>query len=270
MKVPPQPTTGKRPAPRDVAAKRGTPPPLPPKLPPTATPATDAARVPDFLRMPTPNPNEDQLDAETEAALAETGKYGEDADARAKPDPRRDLHVPVALLAAGLVLTFIDLNFGGALGAVVATLATGIKLVVSTILFLIGGLLAARFGGVYLGELGPAMLKLGAVGVFPAALADLVTKLLGGDMAVAMIGNGVGVVTCWSLVAYLFRLDGPGTMSVVIGVAVVKVVLWLLLAAIFGLLITTASGAYEMASEADAADGSSVTAVEHDEGAWDD
>ena len=212
--------------------------------------------------MPMADPNADKLDAETEAALAETGKFGEDPDAHKKPDPRRDLHVPVGLLAAGLVLTFIDLNFGGAFGAVVATMATGIKLVVSTALVLAGGLLAARFGGVYLGELGPALLKLAAVGVFPAALADLVTKLLGGDMAVAILGNAVGVVTCWSLVSYLFRLDGPATMSVVIGVAIVKIVGGLFIAAILGLLITTASGAYETAYEADGADESAVTSVE--------
>src|SRR5687767_13941516 len=168
--------------------------------PPAATTSRPAAAardaIPDFLRMPAADPDAEKLDAETEAILAETGKFGEDPDAHVKPDPRRNLHVPVALLAAGLILTFIDLKVGGAFGAVVAALAAGVTLVISTVLFLAGGLLAARFGGVCLGELGPALLKLAAVGVFPVAVADLITKLLGGDMAVAILGNGVGVDTC--------------------------------------------------------------------------
>ena len=239
---------------------------------PPPVPADASSKVPNFLRMSSADPEADKLDAETEAILAETGKFGEDPDAHVKPDPRRNLHVPIALLAAGLILTFIDLNVGGAFGAVVATLATGITLVISTVLFLAGGLLAARFGGVCLGELGPALLKLAAVGVFPAALADLVTKLLGGDMAVAIIGNGIGVVTCWSLVSYLFRLDGAKTMSVVIGVAVVKLVSGLFIAGALGLLITTATGAYDTADESLLCDDSAVTSVdESDESAdWDD
>jgi hypothetical protein len=213
--------------------------------------------------MPSADPASEQLDSETEAVLAETGKFGEDPQAHQKPDPRRDLHVPVALLAAGVVLTFIGLHSGGASGAVMAAVATIVALVISTVLYVGGGLLAAHFGGIYLGTLGPALLKFAAVSIFPASLADLITNLLGGDMAVACLGNGVGIVTCWGLVSYLFRLDGPKTVTVVIAIAIVKLVLGFVLFGILGLFTISATPTFDT-SEVDA-DESAIMSVEDDE-----
>jgi hypothetical protein len=216
--------------------------------------------MPAFLRMPAADPTADRLDDQTEAELAATGKYGEDPEAQVKPDPARDLHVPLGLLLAGVVLTFISFNTGGgALGSAIAAIATIIKIGVSSVIFLIGTLIAARMAGINLGALGPAMLKLGGISVFPAALADLITTLLGGDMAVAMLGNGVGIVTCWALVAYLFRLDGQKTMTVVGAVVCVKLVLMLVLGGLMALLVAGASSAHDdLTADIDAASSATV------------
>jgi hypothetical protein len=252
LKVPPQPNEGvaqveaaKEPLGIQPQTPAVSAPPTPPAPTSTSSPTQiKADPFPSFLRVPNHDPADDQLDAETEAALAETGRYGEDPEAHRKPDPRRDLQVPVALLVAGAVMTFISINSGSGSGAIMAAVATIITLVISTILFLGGGLLAAHFGGIYLGTLGPALLKFAAVSIFPASLADLITSLLGGDMAVACIGNGVGIVTCWGLVSYLFRLDGPKTITVVISVAIVKVVLGFILFGMLGLMIVSAEPSY--------------------------
>ena len=95
--------------------------------------------------------------------------------------------------------------------------------------------------GITLGPLGPALLKLAGVSVFPAAVADLVTTMLGGDMAVACLGNGVGILTCWALVSYLFRLDFSNTLRVVSAVACVKILLMFVLGGLMALLVASAS-----------------------------
>jgi hypothetical protein len=235
-------------------------------------PGANDHSIPAFLRMPGADPTADQLDAETEAELAATARYGEDPDARIRPDPPRDLYVPLALLAVGIILTFIGFNIGGAIGFVIAAFATVVKLIVSLVLFVIGALLAARFASVCLGELGPALLKLAAVSIFPAALADLVTELLGGDMAVAMIGNTVGIVTCWGLVSYLFRLDGANTMAVVIAIAVVKFVLGFVLFALLALIVVSAAPSFDDSDLGADTESGEMSSVEDDDagGDWED
>jgi hypothetical protein len=223
MKVPSRPTTGPVPA---------TPPPLPAARPSPRL-ADAPAGMPAFLRMPeVPTPGDDRvLDAQTEAELRETGAYGEE-DA-AKPDLRRDYHVPLAMLAIGVIVTFIDLNVGGAFGAVVAAVGTVIKLVVWSAIFTAGAMLAVWLAGINLGPVWPGALKLAAVSVGPSALGDLVTHLLGGDMAVGIIGGTLGVVVCWAMMSYLFRLDGGQTMTVVGAIVGVKMVLMLVLGGLF-------------------------------------
>ena len=252
LKVPAQPIEGVAPA---AAAANPTPAPAPrpvaPAPPPPPTSRVQAApvgassgdgspNIPAFLRMSEADPESEKLDADTEAELAATGKFGEDPDAHRKPNPTRDLHVPLGLLFAGVVLTFIQVyagSGGGALGSAIAAVATFVKLLVSSTIFLIGGLIAARMGGIVLGTLGPALLKIAAVSIFPAALADTITALLGGDIAVACLGGGVGIVACWGLVSYLFRLDGPKTMTFVTAIAVVKLVLVFVLGGLMALIV---------------------------------
>jgi hypothetical protein len=183
------------------------------------------------------------LDAQTEAELAETGEYAEPDPS--KPDPRRNYHVPLALLGAGIVLTFIDLSIGGggggggAGGVVLAAIGTIIKLVFWSVVYTAGALLAVWATKINLGPLWPGMLKLAAVSVGPSALGDLVTTALGGDMAVGVIGGTIGLVTCWAMVSYLFRLDGGATMAVVGAIAIVKCTMMLVFGGLIMLLVSS-------------------------------
>ena len=213
-----------------VPAGIGAPPALrpAPREESSPTPSNDSAPgLSGFLRAPSGFASpDDVLPSEVEAELAATAKYGEEDFTR--PDPRRDLHVPVALLAMGFLITVIDFGYGMRVhpGAAVAAgiLVAGVKLVFGMILMLGAALLAARFAGINFGPIGPALLKLAGLCLAPSALGDLTTQLLGGDMAVAQIGWVVRVVLYWALVSYLFRLDGGQTAAVVGAITVLKIV----------------------------------------------
>jgi hypothetical protein len=236
-------------------------------------PAGDAgAQVPAFLRMPggAPPPPSDALSPEVEAEMAALGAYG-DKDPF-EPDPKRDTYVPIALLAVGFVLTVINFAWsmdahsgaavaGGVIGAVV-------KLVVGMVLMLVGALLAAKFAGIDFGPVGPAILKLAGLCLAPSAMGDLVTTLLGGDMAVAQVGWVVMAVVYYVLISYLFRLDGGQTVIVVFAITIVKVIMFFVLGAA---LIVGMGSVIEDAAERvkDGGQGSSITSYDADEGSED-
>jgi hypothetical protein len=197
--------------------------------------------IPSFLRMPAaPAGGHDALSADIEAELAATAKYGEEDPTQ--PDPKRDLHVPVALIVVGFLLTVADLavalHVHPGLAVAAGVVGAGVKLVVGMVLMLGGALVAAKFAGINFGLLGPALLKLAGLCLAPSALGDLTTTLLGGDAAVAQIGWVVRVVLYWAFVSYLFRLDGGQTAIVVGTITIVKVVTVVLLGSL--LLIAVA------------------------------
>ena len=179
------------------------------------------------------NDDDDELPPEVEAELAATGRYGEEDLTQA--DPRRDLYVPVALLVAGFLLTIVDFAVASKTSAAVAAAAgvvvVGLKLVVGMVMTFAAALLAARFAGINFGPIGPALLKLAGLCLAPSALGDLVTTLLGGDMAVAQIGWAVMAVVYYVLISYLFRLDGGQTVIVVFAITIVKVIMFFVLGA---------------------------------------
>lgn len=197
-------------------------------------PSSDDSQVPAFLRMSHGTGGDEPLSAEVEAELAAVAKYGEEDPT--KPDPRRDTHVPAALLAIGFVVTAVDfgLSWESHAGAAVAAgvLIAGLKLIVGMLFMFGGALAAARFGGINFGPIGPALLKLAGLCLAPSALGDLTTTLLGGDGAVAQIGWAVRIILYWTFVSYLFRLDGIQTTIVVVTITIVKVVTVIALASL--------------------------------------
>ena len=230
---------------------------------PPAVPIVDEpGQVPAFLRMPAaPSGGDDALPADVEAELAAVAKYGEDDPN--KPDTRRDKYVPLALLGAGFLIAAVDLSFTMHPGAAVAAavLVTGFKLLFGMIFMLGGALLAARFAGVNFGPLGPALLKLAGLCLAPSALGNLTTSLLGGDIAVAQIGRIVEIVLYWSLVSYLFRLDGWQTVVVVGTITILKIVAFF----IVGTLIALSFGSALLdAGFDDPGDETIVTGLEED------
>jgi hypothetical protein len=221
------------------APNYAAPPPLPNAPTPSGYPGMPAggeaaSQVPSFLRMPAAAPaGPEGLSPEVEAELAATGAYGEEDPF--KPDPKRDTYVPLALLAIGFVLTVLNFawSMDGHHGAAVAGGIVGaiVKLMLGLVLMLVGALLAAKFAGINFGAVGPAILKLAGLCLAPSALGELVTTLLGGDMAVSYIGWAVQAVMYYALIAYLFRLDGGQTVVVVFAITIVKVVLFFVLGA---------------------------------------
>ena len=203
---------------------------------PLSTPE-DVAEVPAFLRMPG-TARIDDVPPEVAAEMAALGEFAEKNIN--EYSPRRDKHLPLALLAVGFVLTAIDWGFSmqSHAGAAVAggVLLASAKLVVWMLMTLGGALLAARFAGINFGPIGPALLKLAALSLAPAALGDLATTLLGGDGAVDRIGLAVTIVAYWFLVAYFFEFDARETGIVVFAITVVK----LLTAVFVGSLLSIA------------------------------
>jgi len=187
------------------------------------------SNITSFMRAPAAD---EALDPEIEAELAATGRYGEGDPTT--PDPKRDFQVPVALIVLGFLFTGADFAYtmhahpGVAMAA--GMFAAGVKLVLGMVLMLAGALAAAKFGGINFGPLGPALLKLAGICLAPSAAGDLVTTLLGGDMAVAQLGWVVRIVLYWALISYLFRLDGGQTAVVVGTLTIVKIVSAVLIA----------------------------------------
>ena len=179
--------------------------------------------------------NDDEIDEKTARELAGLAEYGE-TDPN-KPDVFRDLHAPLGLIGVGLMITAGEVAWMTREGALVG--AATIYVVVSTFIQLVvmfaGILGAAKVGGISFGPLGTAVLKLLAVYLAPSALGMLITQALGGDMAVAMIGYGVAAVLYWSLIAYLFRLDGQQTVTCVMAIGVAR---WVAKAFVVGLFLT--------------------------------
>lgn len=238
----------------------------PPPLP-AASGDDTASAVPAFLRMPAGMAHHDEtLPSDVEAELAATGRYGEEDFT--KPDPRRDVHVPLALVIVGFVLTAIDIGFamnthaGSAVAA--GILVAGVKLVVGMLFMLGGALLAAKFAGINFGPLGTALLKLAGLCMAPSALGDLTTTLLGGDVAVAQIGWVVRVILYWALVSYLFRLDGGQTSIVVGTITVVKIVTTVVIGSLLFIAVAPLVPAGEGLSDDEGAD-PAITSLEDGE-----
>ena len=211
--------------------------------------------------MPASEDAGEGLPADVEAEMAALGRYAEDDPN--KPDPRRDVHVPLALLAVGFAIALVHFGYTMQPGAAVAAavLVTGFKLLFGMVLMLGAALLAARFAGINFGPVGPALLKLAGLCLAPSAVGDLVTSLLGGDMAVAQIGWVVRIILYWVLVSYLFRLDGGQTVIVVGTIALVKILTFLFVGSLLALAFGSAWADPDFGGDVSGAD-STVTSVE--------
>ena len=200
--------------------------------------------------------NDDEVDEKTARGFAGLAGYGEENPN--KPDVFRDLHAPLGLIGVGLMITAGEMAWmareGASVGA--ATVYVAVSTFIQLVVMFAGILGAAKVGGISFGPLGTAVLKLLAVYLAPSALGMLITQALGGDMAVAIIGYGVAAVLYWSLIAYLFRLDGQQTVTCVMAIGIAR---WVAKAFVIGLFLT----ALALGSGGDVAD--SGASVEEDD-----
>lgn len=171
-------------------------------------------------------PDADELPDEVEEELAGLEKFAEKETTVAVYNDLRDRKFPVALLAIGGLLMLAQvlvqvIRYDAPLvGSIVGNI---LSVVINVVLMLVGVVLASKFGGINFGELKPALMKLTGIFIGPIVLGELVTQALGGDMAVAVIGNACAIVACWFLIYYLFSLDGQQTMFCVIAIGVVRI-----------------------------------------------
>jgi hypothetical protein len=171
-------------------------------------------------------PDADELPDEVEAELAGLEQFAEKETTVAVYNDFRDRKFPVALLAIGGVLMLAQILIQvirydePLVGSIIGNI---LSVVINVVLMLAGVVLASKFGGINFGELKPALMKLTGIFIGPIVLGELVTQALGGDMAVALIGNACAIVACWFLIYYLFSLDGQQTMFCVIAIGVVRI-----------------------------------------------
>ena len=171
-------------------------------------------------------PDADALPEDVEAELAGLEKFADKETTVAVYDDTRDRKFPIALLVVGGLLMLAQIlvqviRYDAPLvGSIIGNV---LSVVINVVLMLVGVVLASKFGGINFGELNTALLKLTGIFIGPIVLGELVTQLLGGDPAVAIIGNACAILACWFLIYYLFALDGQQTMLCVIAIGVVRV-----------------------------------------------
>jgi hypothetical protein len=170
---------------------------------------------------------DEELDPKVQAELNDLAKYGDMEEEQKKPNPYLDLHLPLILLGVGLMLMFGHASFiahrhhASLLGTLVGVT---FGLIVNIVFMIIAMGVAAKFTGIYFGRIPTAVLKIAAIYVAPTTLGGGLADALGGDLPYVILGGGVSVVLYWTLLSYLFRLDGSQTMACVVCISILRMI----------------------------------------------
>jgi hypothetical protein len=170
---------------------------------------------------------DEELDPKVEAELNELAQYGDKEEEQKRPNPYLDLHLPLILLGVGLMLMFGQASFIAHRhheSLIAALFGVTFSLVVNIIFMIIAMGVAAKFTGIYFGRIPTAILKIAAIYVAPTTLGGGLAVALGGDMPYVILGGGVSVVLYWTLLSYLFRLDGSQTMACVVCISILRMI----------------------------------------------
>jgi hypothetical protein len=142
---------------------------------------------------------------QTPAALAP-----DDADRGVDPELLKKQYAPLWLLCGGFVIEIISQYWQHPNNLRRAMLAIAVKIVGGTVVMLAGVLLAAKIRKIDIGSFWTAALRLAAISVASAAVADLLWSLrqlcLGGLLIL-----GVQFVLAFALLGALFDLDESDT-----------------------------------------------------------
>jgi hypothetical protein len=124
-----------------------------------------------------------------------------------------DLYIPIALVIVGLVAYMFDAHLRGAHNAVEASIFVFVSCFLN-LLLVFGALLAGvKLIGIGLGPLGPALLKVTAVAILPAAVGELIQWYSG----IGFVAWGITLVMYYVMLYYLFDMDG-GEIRIVTGI----------------------------------------------------
>ena len=145
----------------------------------------------------------------------------------------KDLYVPIGCIAAGTALAFVSAmhvygveSFGGAAAWV------GITTLVNLVLIFMGMLISIKLLSLSLGSPATAVLKLTAVALIPAPIADIIGYHIGpgGDY----IGWSISMLFYYAMFMYFFDMDFNETLMCSVIIWVIRTwISWLLIAALF-------------------------------------
>jgi len=142
-----------------------------------------------------------------------------------------DLYIPIALLIVGLVAYLFDAHLLGAQSAVEASIFVFIMSLLNVLLVFGALMVGVKVIGLGLGPIGPALLKIAAIAVLPAALGDLIRWYSG----IGLVAWGATLLMYYALLNWLFDMDGTEIYIVTSIMWVVQFALGIL---IIGLLVT--------------------------------
>ena len=167
-------------------------------------------------------PKED-LDPKILAERRALGEYFDDAPVPV--DQVRDVHLPFALLAIGLLLAswqVADLVEGRAYGGFYV-IGYCIGMAVELGLCLLGVMCAGKLMGVYFGKAKSAFYKLCALQIAPSAIGGMIASAMGDDAVGQVVGTGAFILLYWGLFSFIFRIKAWQTLVCVACILLVKI-----------------------------------------------
>lgn len=114
----------------------------------------------------------------------------------------KDVYVPLGLLGAGLALSYVDGYLYGVHNPALITIYVLTVAIVNLVMVFSALMLAVRIMDLGLGNLGPALLKIAAVALLPAAVAGII-----GHYTFGMMNWGISALCYYLLLFSLFDMD---------------------------------------------------------------
>jgi len=186
-------------------------------------------------------PKED-LDPKILAERRALGEYFDD-DVPVPVDQVRDVHLPFALLAIGILLVSWQVadaaeaaqSTGAAMMAVILVVITAIELGISLLAVTIAG----KMMGLYFGKAKTALFKLSALFIAPSAIGYMVAQSMPDDAIGKVVGTGAFLLLYWGLFTFLFRVKAWQTLVCVACIVIVRYfAAMIILGALVGLFLS--------------------------------
>jgi hypothetical protein len=182
---------------------------------------------------------QEEMDPKILAERRALGEYFDDVPIPV--DQVRDVHLPFALLAIGVLLVSWQVA-DAAESAQTSAAVMGILLVVISAIelgmSLLGVMMAGKMMGIYFGRARTAFYKLSALYLAPSSIGYMITQSMSDDAIGKVVGNGAFLLLYWGLFTYMFRIKAWQTLVCVLCIVMVRVVAAMcIIGAVVGLLL---------------------------------
>lgn len=114
-----------------------------------------------------------------------------------------DIYIPVALIVVGLIARYLDSYIRGLHDPLMMSVYVIITCTINLMLIFAALMIGVKLLDLGLGSIGPAMLKICAVAILPAAAGDMIAYY-----TIGLVGWGATLLMYYGLLIYLFDLDG--------------------------------------------------------------